>query len=701
MLEFNKFVGRFIANYEEIVGDHQLFATDVDRDELWNLYLDSFPEGTNPIYIKRREFDCSCCRNFFKKIMHTVWIDSDWEKHSLFDFDVGDPDWQQVLNAVARKVESANIVDVFRINSNWLYGNELGNQTTRQYDPVKSNDHVKTWNHFYLPMNSEHVFNMSSSRITLDTFLSRRRSQEQVFRRTMDEISLESIDTVLELIASNTLYRGKEWEWALKKLRSFKDTYSYLPDSKKEAFCWKVSSILEVEVSNIRNHSIGTLLIDISEGRDLENSVTAYERIVAPANYKRPKAIFTQKMLDQAKQTVMELGYMDSLPRRFATVDDIPVKDMLFVNRNVKPNLETDPFSQMSNQAVTQQKSFDGARKISAQDFIENVLPTTSEVSVYLKGNHEKNLCSLIAPVAKNAPSMFKWDNGFSWAYNGNLASSDIRENVRNAGGKVDGSLRFSIQWNEDGQNDDDLDAHAKFIEHNVEYIRGNVEYIYYGDMKGYITRGELDVDVRHPNIERPGKPAVENIIYPKGPLKKGMYCFFVRCYDHRGGTGGFRAEIEFNGQIYRYDYTGPMQTGRDVAVADVVVDEYGKMSIRHYLTASSNSKTMWNVKCNTFVPVKSIFYSPNHWGDNHVGAKHLMFMLDGCINPDTPNGFYNEFLKNELLEHKRVFEALGNQMSVGKSYDQLSGIGFNLTERTELTVKVKGATTQVLNVIV
>ncbi len=73
------------------------------------------------------------------------------------------------------------------------------------------------------------------------------------------------------------------------------------------------------DVGKIRNHSIGTLLVNISEGMDLDLAVRKYEQIVAPVNYKRPKAIFTKKMLEDAKKTITELGYMDSLQRRFAT----------------------------------------------------------------------------------------------------------------------------------------------------------------------------------------------------------------------------------------------------------------------------------------------------------------------------------------------------------------------------------------------
>ena len=523
------------------------------------------------------------------------------------------------------------------------------------------------------------------------------RDTKNVFKRSLDEITMDALDTILELINSNTLYKGEEWKGVLTEFKKYKKEYDKLTsDTEKDLYAWEKSVTAGMAIGRIRNHSIGTLLINVSEDMNLDTAVKKYEQIVAPSNYKRPKAIFTKKMLEDAKKTITELGYMDSLQRRFANLNDITVNNVLFSNKSAVRRMvgADDIFGQMEKDVTVSPKKFSKVEEISAQDFIDKVLPTAKEIEAFVENKHEKNFVSMIAPVNLDAKTMFKWNNGLSWAYSGNITDSDMKQNVKAAGGNVDGVLRFSIMWNE-GQNDNsDLDAHCKEPDGN-EIFFGNCR-------KPSMSRcgGQLDIDITHPMEQMVGKPSVENITWADmSRMKPGIYKFFVNQYAARGSKG-FKAEIEFNGEIFAFEYNSPVSG--NVQVAEVTLDKNGNFSIKEKLSGSSSisSREIWGVNTNQFVPVSVISYSPNYFDEQDgIGHRHLFFFLKDCVNNESPNGYYNEFLKSDLEKHKRVFEALGAKCHVEDADDQLSGIGFSMTKRAELVVKVKGATERIMKI--
>lgn len=679
-MEFTEMRSMMMEHFKKMVKDvDHLFEVEVDKDELWNLYLDSFPAGTNEIYRERREHDCSCCRHFIKTIGNAVVIKNN-QITTIWDFRTDDSTYQPVLDAVSDFVKSHAISDV--------YVSKLKKIGTLKNYEMLENGKIQEWSHFYLELPDNLVDRTNRSEGDIKGSF---RDVKNVFKRSLDEISEESILTVLELIYSNTLYKGEEWKAVLQEFLKYKKEYKKIKVEQKENYAWEKSIKAGPVIGKIRNHSIGTLLVNISEGMDLDTAVKKYEQIVAPANYKRPKAIYTKKMLEDAKKTITELGYLDSLNRRFATPDDISANNLLFLNRDTAKRVGGgDVFSEMEKDVAVNPKQFSRVEEIGIEKFVKDVLPTVSEVEVYLENKHAKNMVSLITPENRDSKSMFKWDNGFSWAYTGNMADSDIRENVKMAGGKVDGVLRFSIQWNENGRDNSDIDAHC---------IEPNRNEIYYGNnRKPYISRlgGQLDIDIIRPD----GKIAVENITWNnKEQMIPGIYEFFVHQYNGMT-TDGFRAEIEFDGQIHSFDYHKPTKCNQKIKVAQVILHQNGTFTIKELLPSSISSCEVWGLQTNQFVPVSVICYSPNYWDEQKgIGHKHYMFILKGCVNPEMPNGMFNEYLKEELMQHKRVFEALGSKCHVEDCDDQLSGIGFSSTKRAEMIVKVKGQTERVMKI--
>lgn len=680
-MEFTEMRDRLISNFNEMTKDAtHLFEVSVDKDEMWNTYLDSFPAGTNEIYRERREHDCSCCRQFIKTIGNAVVI-KDKTVSTIWDFRTDDTTFQPVLDVMSAFIKRHAVSDI--------YVSKLKKIGTMQNYEELENGQMKEWSHFFLELPDKFVDRSNRSEGDIKGGF---RDTRNVFKRSLDEIDMESLDTILELITSNTLYKGEEWKSVLTEFRKYKKDYDKLTsDADKELYAWEQSVKAGIAIGRIRNHSIGTLLVNVSEGMDLDTAVKKYEQIVAPANYKRPKEIFTKKMLEDAKKTITELGYIDSLGRRFATLDDITVNNILFSNKDSAKRIDgaDDIFGEMEKEVVSNPKKFSKVEEIHVDKFVSDVLPTASEVEAYFENKHVGNMVSLIAPKNKDAKTMFKWDNNFGWAYAGNMTDS-MKERVKAAGGKVDGDLRFSIQWNEDGKDNCDLDAHCKEAD-GFEIFYGTAKKPYFSN-----TKGQLDVDIIRPS----GNVAVENITWAdRKTMKPGKYVFFVHQYSG-SVRNGFRAEIEFDGQIYSFDYSKSMRTGEDVKVAEVTLNTDGTFTIKELLPSNVSSREVWNLHTNQFVPVSVVMYSPNYWNEQDgIGHRHYFFMLKDCVNPETPNGFYNEFLKNELTEHKRVFAALGSKMRVEDVEDQLSGLGFSATKRDELIVKVKGNTERVLKV--
>lgn len=686
---FKDFVKAIQKNLQQMSKDSsRLFTVNVDTEELYNLYLDSFPAGTNEIYRERREYDCSCCRHFIRDVGNVVSI-KNGELHTIWGINpVSDDKYNVVAAALDAYVKQKAVLGVFLKKEK-----RIGTPENREMLPTGK---INKYEHFFVDLPEICIFKECYGH-TLEGDLSQFRDVRNVFKRSLDEISKEAVDTVLELIAQNSLYKGAEWKKQLTEFKNYQKEYGKLTDEQKELWIWEKSIAAGAVIGKIRNHSIGTLLVNISEGMDLDLAVRKYEQIVAPVNYKRPKAIFTKKMLEDAKKTITELGYMDSLQRRFATLDDITVNNILFSNKDAAKRITgaMDLFDEMEQDVAIDPKRFSKVEEISAEDFIKNVLPVAKELEVYLENKHIQNMVSLIAPEVADAKTMFKWNNGMSWAYTGNITDSDIKENVKAAGGSVTGIVRFSIQWNDgNGKDNSDLDAHC------LEPQGG--DHIYFSHKISRYTGGELDIDITDPiyQCKSNGGVAVENITYPsKERMKPGTYKFYVNQYSFRNSQG-FKAEVEVNGEIHSYEYNTPVRGNVDVA--EVILDQSGNFKVVDKLpgNCATISKDVWGIKTLQFTPVSVVCYSPNYWDEQKgIGHQHLFFMLKDCINPEEPNGYYNEFLKPELEQHRKVFEALGAKAHVKDVDDQLSGVGFSLTKRNDLIIKVKGATERVVKV--
>ncbi len=672
--KFPAFAKIVAASFQAITKSPQVYVTAVEGDDLYRCYLAAFPEGTNPIFKKQTEHECSCCRQFIRRAGNVVSIDEGkiktiWDESA----EKAPYPYNVVATTLRDAVLSKEISDLYRVSQK---ENNFGAATTRSLD---EGGKALTWNHLYTDQIPKTLQAASPDQVRGDY-----RTTVQVFTRGLVELSPAALDTVLALIEANNLYRGAEHKAAVVQFMQAQKAYQTKNPAEQATFAWTNAV---GPASRFRNTVIGTLVQDLSDGVDVEHAVKSFEQKVAPTNYKRTAAVITPAMVKKAMETIDTLGLEPALERRFATIQDISVNDVKWVDNSVKPSMKgglTDTLMKVAVQPQSPKKDEDRAEDIGLEDFVETVLPQATNVEMFLKGEHLGNLMSLTAPVNPEPKQLFRWANDFAWSYGGNVTDS-IAERVKKAGGKVDGAtLRVSLSW----FNYDDLDLHIYEPTSRVAY--GLKDHIYFGNKRG-ASGGTLDVDMNagHGTSREP----VENVVW-MDKMPGGAYKVVVNNYSKRESSDvGFVIEIENGGKLTHYSYNKQVRDREDIHVVTLHMKEGRIESVETgdpAITASNISQTKWGLSTEQYVKVDAVTLSPNYWGDNAVGNKHTFFVINGAKNDEPTRGIYNEFLHPRLEPHRKVFEVIGDKTKCQPTDGQLSGLGFSSTKKTNVLVKVQ-----------
>ena len=233
-----------------------LYVVDIEGDWLWDAYLKAFPPGTNEIYRERTEHDCSCCKNFIRNIGAVVSI-KNGELVTVWDEYQSLPQPYNIVGQrMAEVIRQKPIKDIF-LSKEGSYG--------AQYTLELVDGKAKRWSHFHGPVSGKHKHPSPAEGKGVV------RARVQVFERGLTTLNPAHITDVLELIAQNNLYRGEEHKAALQAFQKLQRGYAAAKN--KSTYIW---SHYAEPGAQLRNTVIGSLLIDLAEGKDFEYTVKAF-----------------------------------------------------------------------------------------------------------------------------------------------------------------------------------------------------------------------------------------------------------------------------------------------------------------------------------------------------------------------------------------------------------------------------------------
>ena len=700
MTEFQKEIQKQL---NKLAKTGKLYRSNVSGNEVWDMYIAGFEK--DPIFRdpNSSEHNCNLCKNFIRRYGNIVAINDKNEISTIWD-DVSDSEYSNSAKKISKKLKSSKIENVFfetfnELNSlnyekcnrnNTVFRLGLAKNVKRytkeeaeKFGVVKPNE-IREFNHLHLDIPTQFVDMTGKS---IEAIMSEYRDAKNVFQRAMETISLDTLNLVKDLINQGSLLDGTTHLFKIEQIIPLKAEYDELSAKERDNWCWLKS--YKLPFAKFRNELIGVLCSELSEGLELNTACTNWNKRVDPANYMKATAPITKKQIEEAKKFVEENGYEESFNRRFATIDDIKVSEILHSNVGDGKIKSVSLFDGVKSTSTRHKRNeFDKVEEVNIEKFMKDILPGCTSIEAYLENRMENNMVSLTTANNPDSKPIFKWSNNYSWTYNGNLAGkSQIKEAVKSKGGNVTGVLRSSIMWAENNGDNSDLDLHC---------LHPNGSEIYFGNRLNYSSGGWLDVDITQPQSQMPNG-AVENIAFPDlKRMKNGVYTFYVRQFSGRNSKG-FKAEIEFGGEIFSYEYNKPVRG--DVQIAEITLKN-GEFTISHKLPESGvSSREIYGLETNQFHKVNLVCLSPNHWDGNNVGNKHYFFMLNDCKSPVSIRSFHAENLIPELAQHRKVLEILGNKTMINPSDKQLSGLGFNATVRDELILKVKGSHQRVLKI--
>lgn len=650
----------------------QLVAN-VDPYELYNTYLEAFPTPES-----KQDHTCNCCSNFIRHYGALVRFNNG-KLETIWDNVIGTGEYEGVAEALAKHVRKAtSIKTIFRTKEANM-GTDTNVQRTEHGDINR--------NHFFLKTPAKCLISSYESK-SIDSLVADLRVEAQLLQKSFDRLTLEGLDIAIDLIEKDTIYRGKEY---LKRVQDLRNTmFNYQRDViglrdtlEVEAFTFNLALNTDISINRLIGSVMGTLLLDICDDTvSLDTAVYRWNNKLDPTRFNRPVAVFSARDTAKAIETIKGLGLEDALERRLASIADIDINDVLFVNNETTTILPSTGglslLEAMGQQTVVVPKNLiKTAKEVKLDDFTNDILKKASRVEVYFESSNQRSLVSLITETKPNSGQLFKWNNPFSWSYNGALADSAIKQKVKAAGGGTEGYLRISLGW----ENKDDLDLHLTRVD--------TVTKIYHGDKR--VWGGHLDVDM---NVSSAIEGAVENIIFPEGDrmAENVEYIVQVNNYTRRtANKNNYTVELEFDGITHVFKGKNPAkeQTFEPTIRFKKVNGKIVILNPEKCSEGEQSTTTIWGINTNQFHDVNLITLSPNFWKENTVGNKQIFFFINKAENEEVPRGFFTEFLRGDLEPHRRVFEALGDRTIVARSDNQLTGLGFSETLRNDAIVRV------------
>lgn len=375
-----------------------LFTTSVEN--LYDIFLTNLPEEG------RQHYNCNACRNFVNHYGGIVIITNGGVTLPIM-WNFKCPDfflkaYYTVRNAVINSI----ITGVFIPESK-----KLGISRTGE------------WTHMHVEVPKKIIY-----KNRLKTAFQESAEKKEDFgmlMRALQNYKLSTVETAVNLLRSNSLYRGEKTlgiaEWFLDMKRLF-ETHKRPSSVNITNVIWLKVATAPTGFCHISSSMIGTLLDDIEAGYKYEDIKRRFDEKMNPLKYQRPQAAPSVGNVRRAEEIIAKLGLKNSLKRRYARLDELPTLGIWKPRSIVDDFVSTGVFAGIKTKESLQSKEHEivpRTTKMTWEKFQRTVLPYAHQVELKTKYGND-SYAALITAEYPDAPPIILWDdeslrNPFSW----------------------------------------------------------------------------------------------------------------------------------------------------------------------------------------------------------------------------------------------------------------------------------------------
>lgn len=280
-------------------GKTPLFTTDANAaNEVFAAYLDAFEPSV------KQHHNCSACRRFVEAYGTLVIIDPVTGRTTSAVFDEEDCDdlYREPVRAILKHVKRAEVTGVF-LSSSSIWGHPVTQQ----------------WCHLSVqaPTTYGHVL------LTAGQAMAAKREDHNTVARALADYSQANLDTALQLLRTDSLYRSEKVLGPVEWLRDLQFARAAAHGNLRDNILWRAIATAPEGFCHPKSSMTGTLLDDIASSMDYETVSRRFAAKMAPLQYQRPQAAPSAGNIARAESIFATLGLERSLHRRFARLEDI------------------------------------------------------------------------------------------------------------------------------------------------------------------------------------------------------------------------------------------------------------------------------------------------------------------------------------------------------------------------------------------